>query len=490
MTELGPTFIKLGQMLSTRADMIGPAMAQELSSLQSGTPADPSDAVRKIIEVELQQPISEMFDDFNEVPLASASIGQVHQAKLKDGRLVVVKVQHVGIEDKIRDDLEILVAAAELVEEHLPDMRNYRPRATTAEFQRTLRRELDFAREERNLAHFIQNFKVNTSVRFPAPVAEFSTSRVLTMEFLEGTQLSKTDALRDQGVDLCDIAKRGAQVFLTMIFEHGFYHADPHPGNILVLKDQTIGLLDCGMVGRIDDRTREQIEEMLLAIAGRDAQRLTSLIVRIGSVPPQLDQVSLDYDVQEFVGYYADQPLNQFDLGGALTEMTEIIRRYQILLPAGIGMLLKVLIMLEGTSRQLNPAFNLTELITPYQRTLIRRRFSPKRLWRRMMRLVTEWEQLGDILPRSLSDILVQVQTGRFEIHLQHRSLEPSINRLVFGMLTSSLFVGSSLMMSAKVDPTIADISVLGISGLIVSMVLGLRLIRAINKSGHLDERK
>ncbi len=487
--ELGPTFIKLGQILSTRADIIGQDLADELSQLQADAPADLPPVVRQTIERELARPLEEVFLEFHDLPLASASIGQVHRARLLDGTAVVVKVQHSGIEDKVRNDLEILVELADLAEVHLTELKNYRPRQTAADLQRSLRRELDFGREERNLLKFRALFAKDSTVHFPMPFPEWSTSRVLVMEYLEGIPVANAEALRASGNDLPALARHGAEVFLKMIFEHGFYHADPHPGNVLVLSGGVLGLIDSGMVGRIDESTREQIEDMLASLASRDANRLARVITRIGVVPGDLDLVALEYDVNEFVSHYADQPLNQFDLGGALSEMTEIIRRYNIVLPAGVALLIKVLIMLEGTSRLLEPNFNLTELIEPYQRKLILRRMSPRRQWKKLQRTFSEWQHLAEVLPRGVAEILTQVQSGKFEVHLQHKSLEPSVNRLVFGMLTSALFLGSAWLWANHVPPVIGEVPIFGVMGCTMAVFLGLRLMRAIAKSGHLDQR-
>src|SRR5262249_45873375 len=262
----------------------------------------------------------------------------------------------------------------------------YQPRATAAEFQRTLLRELDFGREARHLEQFAANFASDQTVRFPAPHLELSTGRVLCMDMLEGVYLSETERLVELGCDLSEVARRGATVFLEMIFRDGLYHADPHPGNLLLLSDGVIGMLDAGMIGRLDDRLREDIEDILMAIVGRNGDQLTAIITRVGSIPPALDRAGLSDDVTEFLLYYGTRPLDQFDLGGALTEMTEIIRRYHILLPTGMALLLKVLVMLEGTSRFLNPQFNLIELMRPYQQKLMWRRLAPdrhlKKVWR------------------------------------------------------------------------------------------------------------
>ena len=240
-----------------------------------------------------------------------------------------------------------------------------------------------------------------------------------------------------------------------MIFDHGFYHADPHPGNLMVMEGCRIGLLDFGMVGRIDERLHEDVSEMLVALSNLDAEHMTAMILRLGKTPADLDRSALSLDVADFLSYYASQSLDKFDLSGALNEMMEQIRRYHIMLPARIAMLLKALITLEGTARLVSPKFNLVEMIRPYRRKLLWRRFSPRRRLRKLHRLYSELEHLVDILPQGIADILEQMQSGRFDIHLDHRGLEPSVNRLVLGMLASALFVGSSLLLSRGVPPLI-----------------------------------
>lgn len=494
LTELGPTFIKLGQVLSTRADLVGVALAEELAQLQSQTPADPPEVVQRLIEQELGRPVAEIFAQFDERAMASASIGQVHRAQLPNGQDVVVKVRHAGVEAKIRVDLDILAGLAQLAE-GFPELKNYRPRATVAEFQRIILRELDFARELRHMQQFRRNFAGRATIRIPRPITALSTSQVLVMERLIGIKLTERETLVRAGVDLVETARRGANLYLEMIFLHGFYHADPHPGNLMVLEDNVIGLLDFGMVGRIDEQLLEDVEELLLAVGNRDANHMTSIITRVGQVPSQFDRTSLSLDVADFVAHYTTQQLDEFDLSGALNEMVEMIRRYQITLPARIAMLVKVLVMLEGTSRLLEPKFNLTEIMTPYQRRLALRRLSPGRQVRKLRRVLAEFEHLLSVLPHGLREILEQVQSGKFDVHLDHRGLEPSVNRLVFGLLTSALFLGSSLLLSRNVPPVIdlppllPKTSILGLAGSLVSIALGLRLFRAINKSGHLDRR-
>lgn len=482
LIELGPTFIKLGQILSTRPDLVGVELAEELQDLQANVPADSGDVVRKTIETELGHPVEELYAAFDDRPLAAASIGQVHQARLHSGEAVVVKVQRTDIARKVEVDLEILAGLA-LLAERIPEFRNYRPQATVAEFRRVLSRELDFRRERRTMQQFARNFANDPSLHIPRTFARLSTSRVLTMELVEGIPLNEINRLAETDVDKEEIARRGARLYLEMIFTHGFYHADPHPGNIRLLAGNVIGLLDFGMVGRIDQRLREDIEEALLAAVSQDAEHLTGVITRVGAVPRELDRAGLGLDLADFVSHYANQPVDEFDLSGALKEMTEIIRRYRIMLPARIGMLIKVLVTLEGTSRLVSPKFNLAEVMAPYEKQMRWKLMSPGRRLQRLWRLASEIQRFLEILPQGMIDILEQVQSGKFDVHLDHRGLEPSVNRLVLGMLASALFLGSSLLLSRSVPPRVGDISVFGAAGCLVGVALGLRLWRAIGRS-------
>lgn len=501
LAELGPTFIKLGQLLSTRPDLVGVALAEDLQHLQADVPSDPPAVVRATIESELGRPLGEAFAQFEEGAFASASIGQVHRATLPDGHAVVVKVQRADIRRKVAVDLDILAGLAQLAD-MIPEFQNYRPRALVAEFERVLTRELDFGRELRHMEQFARDFRGNPTVRIPRTYPGLSTGRVLTMERIEGIKLAEKDRLRDSGLDLDEVARRGANLYLEMIFSNGYYHADPHPGNVLLLDGHVIGLLDFGMVGRIDERLQEDIEEGLLAVGSRDAEHLTSVIVRAGAVPADLDRSGLSTDVADFIFHYGSQSLEEFDLSGALKDLTELIRRYHITLPAKIAMLIKVLVTLEGTSRHLNPRFSLIEVMQPYRKKMLLRRLSPGRRFRKLRRMASEVGRLVEVLPRSLMEILQQVQTGKFDVHLDHRGLEPSVNRLVLGMLASALFLGSSVMLSLRVPPLFQDLwligawrllqplSVPGAFGIALSVALGLRLWRAISKSGHLDRRR
>ncbi|WP_417747528.1 ABC1 kinase family protein [Rosistilla oblonga] len=491
LTELGTTYIKLGQVLSTRPDLVGQTLADELAQLRENTPADDPAAVIEAIQSELGGSVEELFAEFETTALASASIGQVHCAITHAGEPVVVKVQHPGIERRIVNDLEIMLKLAELGEQQSVRLRQYRPVQTTREFQKTLLQELDFAREMRNMETFRRNFADNAEVRFAKPYPELSSRRVLTMERFDGISVSDKKLLEQSGLDLLKIARQGANLFVEMIFRDGFYHADPHPGNMIILAaseqnaDGALAVLDCGMVGRIDETLRDQLETALIAAVGQDSAKMTKVVARIGEVPRDFDEAALHGAIQELIDNYAHQSLNEFDLSGCLHEIVEIIREHRIYLPAKVAMLLKVLIMLEGTSQQLSPDFSLAEIIKPYGRQAMLNRFSAKNLYGRLKSNAEDWQNLVEMLPRDAAEILDNFKRGKFDVHLQHRRLEPIVNRLVMGLLTAALFVGSASMCSSEVPPTIRGFSIPGFFGCAIALAMGTGIWRDVRRSSR-----
>ncbi len=495
--ELGPTFIKLGQVLSLRPDLVGSALATELQQLQTQVPADSIESVRETIAAELGESVDAAFLSFEETSVASASIAQVHRAQLHDGTPVVVKVQHFNIQNKVREDMEVLAGLAGLAE-RIPELAAWQPRSLVEQLSRSLKRELSFTRELNNLLVFEKEFGRFEGLKIPKPFPKLSSSRVLTMERLDGQSIAEFNVSEAQlGNPVSNtLPRRAAELYMEMIFAKGLYHADPHPGNVLVLPDGTLGLLDFGMVGRIDDSLRETIEQMLLAVASGDVTLLTILIKRVGKPPLQLDDSSLSIDVAELVATYGSQPLDAFDLSGVLNDVTDILHRHRISLPQQTALLLKTLITLEGTIGLLNPSFSLLEVMQPFFRKMWLRRLSPQRQARKIRRIYFELEGLLEKLPNQVSGLVEMVRQGKLDVHLSHRGLSPSINRLVLGLLTSSLLLGSSILLAFKVPPLLfigggpmglKDLSVLGLVGFVVSLLISFRLLLAINNSGHLD---
>lgn len=486
LAELGATFIKLGQILSTRNDIVGPELAKELTHLQSNIPADPYTIVKSTIENEFNQPVNKLYESFEEKPLASASIGQVHKAILNSGEEVVVKVQHSNIEEKVKNDLDILLSLAELAENNDEQLKLYQPYSIVKEFGRGLQLEVDFQLEKKNLELIGFNLAHHSDVVLPEVYPALSSKKVLTMTFLGGQSINNLDYLREEGINPYTLSDKVAQLYLDMIFRDNVYHADPHSGNIRILPDGKIALLDFGRVGRLDARTKEELEEMIVAVIERDDIQLTDFVMRIGSAK-ELDRDSLRSDISIFIAEHIGKSFRDFNLSNALEGLTKIIRKYHVMLPSNFALLIRVLLMLEGTLRYINPDFNLASHLEPYYKNALQRHFSPEILFQKIRRSYRNWDRFLEVLPRELSDILQKVRTGKLDINMEHHRLDLITNRLVYGILTASLFLGSSIVLAAKVPPAPYDISILGMAGCVVAFILGARLFWSIKKSGDLD---
>jgi ubiquinone biosynthesis protein len=473
--------------------LVGKKLADELAQLRADTPADDPAIAVALIEAELGGKIAALYASFESKAFASASIGQVHHATTHEGTPVVVKVQHAGIEEIIINDLEIIGVLAGIAELQSDRLKQYRPVQTTREFQKTLMHELDFRREMHNMQRFRKTFADETGIRFSEPYPMLSSRRVLTMERFDGISLSEKSELEHSDLDLDDLARRGANLFVEMIFRDGFYHADPHPGNLMVLSGRIatnsgeiaeIGVLDCGMVGRIDDGLRDDLELGLIAAVRHDAAKIAEAVARVGNVPSDYDQTALKEAIQDLIDNYSIQSLKDFDLSGCLNDVVRIIQESKIYLPAKVAMLIKVLIMLEGTAHQLSPRFSVAELIQPYGKKALRNRFSLKKMLGRLKANFEDWEHLLAILPRDSADILRNLKRGKFDVHLQHRRLEPIVNRLVMGILTAALFMGSASLCINHVRTTLFGFSVPGFLGCGIAVIMGIQITFAIRRSG------
>jgi ubiquinone biosynthesis protein len=483
LSELGTTFIKLGQMLSTRSDLVGREVARELARLQSDAPPDPPGVAEATIEGELGKPPAALFAHFESTPFASGSIAQVHHARLHTGENVVVKVQKEGIESQVETDLDILSDLAEPAERHIPSLKLYHPVAVVRQFTRMMRRELDFGRELRNLQQFGRSFAADDSVHFPVPFPEYSTRRVLTMERIEGVLVSQIKLLPELQPELDEFARRGANMYLEMIFRDSFYHADPHPGNLMLLPGQVVGVLDAGMAQRLDDGVRELVEDLLLAYAHGDAEAMTDAVCDLSTSPPIGRRQQLHGDIVELLDDYAEEALGAVDVAALTSSLLEIIHRNRLFLPPAASLLLRMLGTLEGTAKLVNPSFDLFELIQPYADRAARRRFAPRRAWLQIQRDVREWHRLARSFPRDLNELLQRMRSGTFSVHLEHRRLDPVVNRLVLGLLTSSLLLGSSLLWSMRAAPIVRGVPLLGAAGYAVAVLMGLRLFGEIRRS-------
>lgn len=489
LIELGTTFIKLGQILSTRGDLVGPEVADELSKLQAETPSDSEQQIIQTIEDELGDELSTIFSEFDFSPLGSASIGQVHRAKLLNGETVVVKVQHANIEDKITADIEILTLLATLAEKYDPQLRLYQPRSLIKDFSNNLYKELDYNKELKNMELFRANFINQPQIHIPITYPEFSGKRMLTMEYLDGFSIADSKKLQSDTCNKKTIAQHGVNMYLDMIFKDRVFHADPHPGNIWILPNNTIGLLDSGMIGRLEPELQEAFENMLMAVSEKDSVEVTYQITRICTLPKGFDRKQLQQDVDEFIFEFFGRSIESLSISETLNSLTSIIRAHHLLMPTGISLLIRVLIMLEGSSKLLDRSFSINDAIIPYTHKVRLRRFNPKKIAHRLGKSLTAWERLITALPADLETLFDKMRRGSFDVSIQHRHLDAVINRLVYGVLTGSMVLGGSMLLSSEIPPLINGFSVLGGIFIGISVVLGYKLLKAISDSGSLVDK-
>lgn len=460
LEELGTTFIKLGQLLSTRPDLLSPEYLLEFAKLQDEAPPFDSDVAIEVIEDELSQPIKDIFAFFDCQPLAAASIGQVHAARLPDGTEVIVKVRRPGVVEQVEEDLEILHNLAAAANRRWEFAKRYDLLGLVQEFALTLRAELDYIRECQNADRFAANFNADKTVHIPRVFWEATTSRALTQQRIRGVKVSEVTSLDQFGINRNELAKRGTQAILKMIFEDGFFHADLHPGNFFVEPDGRFGLVDFGMVGVVDEKTQDYLANLILALTRQDYDRLTEAVLELEVVKHRVDRNELRRDLEHLIKPYFGLPLGQVKLGALFNEAFIIIHRHRLHIPPHLALLIKTIILLEGIGTTLDPNFHLTEVIAPYAEQLMLRLFSPRRLAKKLGQAGIDAARLGIEIPQQLRQILTEIQRGGFEVGMAPGSFEPLItrlerlaNRIVLGVIAAAFIVGLAVLLSVYRPP-------------------------------------
>ena len=493
LEELGPTFIKLGQILSTRPDVIPHAFVREFEKLQDNVPSFSFEEALTQITGELGGPVEQFFAYVDPVPLAAASIAQVHRARLNSGEDVVIKVRRPGIVDVVESDISALMALASLAERHVSGSELYGPVGVVREFARTIRREMDFTREGHTIEKFRDNFINTPWMYFPKVYWQQSSRAILTMEYIAGVKVSDKDNLIEQGLDGKLIARRGADAFLEMVLKHGFFHGDLHPGNVLILPDNVICLLDYGIVGRMDEGLKTFLTDILTAIINRDMDEIVSLLLFAGDISDSLDIRALKRDLFNFIDGYYEIPLKEIEVGRMLMEFIEIITLYNIRIPLDLMLLAKSLVLIEGMGRTLDPAFDMVEHLRPFIVNAIRQKFSPRRISRDINQILSSYLNLARNIPRDLKEIINRINRNKFKIDLEHRGLDKftadfdrSINRLSTSMILAAMIIGSSIIMQTDKGPKIMGFPMLAFMGYTVAGLVGLWLVYAIIRSGRM----
>ncbi|HTT12109.1 MAG TPA: AarF/UbiB family protein [Burkholderiaceae bacterium] len=490
--ELGPTFIKLGQMLSMRDDLLPPKWTAELGRLRSNATPVPFAEILPVIERSLGRPHTEVFVDLEPVPAGAASIAQVHRARLHDGRAVVLKVRRPGIEAKVEADLRLLSHLAQFIQNEVPEARRFQPVRVVEEFRRSLMRELDLATEARNIERLAHNFRGEPHVLIPHVFPQWTTEEMNVQEHIDGFSGEDVAALERAGLDPKVLAQRGVDNVLKMILVDGFFQADPHPGNVIYLPGNRIAMIDFGMVGRLSPARRSQIVDLLVGITRRESEPMVEVLLDWAG-EEAADEERLAADVEEFLADYADRPIKDIRVGELIGRITAMMRTHGIVLPSDLTLMFKALITLEGSGRRYDPDFVLVDRLKPFVDRAIAARYAPAEMGRRGGASIGQFVDLVRAIPGDLGRLLKDARRGRLRLDLDlkrldtfHRKLDRTINRITIGIMTASVVVGSSIVMTVTSGPQVFGMpvfTVLGLLGYLLAFVNSVWVIVSIWRS-------
>ncbi len=489
--ELGPTFIKLGQILSTRPDIGPEEYITELLKLQDEVSQFPFEEVVKVIEREFKRPWREVFREVEKTPVAAASIAQVHRAVTRDGTEVMLKVQRPGIEEIIETDTSILRYLARLMIRYLPETRAHDPMGTVDEFSRTIKKEMDFTLEASYMERFRVNFAGDRRVRIPKVYWDYTRKRILTMERMKGIKIDDVERLRENAIDTEKVAHLIVEVFFTQVFDHSLFHGDLHPGNILVADEDTLVFLDFGIVGRLDEELKRHLADIFLGVLREDFEGLTRLYLQMGILPEDIDEAAFAREYWDVMVRYVHGPASRVSIGDLLMGHIRLITRYAVKIPKDLLLFSKCILELEGLVRTLDPEANIIEECRPYAAKAVRERMRPSTIVSEGLSTVSDYSNFVNTLPGYARRIMKKVMTDNLSVDFVHRGLEDllgeidrSSNRLTFGIIMAAMVIGSSLILATGAGPTVNGYPVLGIIGFVLAGLLGLWLSFQILRSG------
>ncbi|HLX32630.1 MAG TPA: AarF/ABC1/UbiB kinase family protein [Gaiellaceae bacterium] len=495
LDELGPTFVKFGQLLSTRPDIVPPDIVVELRALQDDVRPFPFEQAERVIEEDLGNTLERLFVEFDPTPVAAASIGQVHRATLPNGRAVAVKVQRPGAASQIDADLTLLYQAARLARERIRALDFVDARSLVDEFARSIRKELDYRLEGRNAQTFHRHFAGDPHVRVPKVYWNYSSARVLTLEWVDGIQVADLDLVSMTLDERRDIAYRITETWMTMIFRHGFFHGDPHPANLLVPPEQgTIGLVDFGSAGKLTDDDMSKLTGLFIDAANENVEQLPRRLSDLGVRYPKDREAELHAELRELYYRYYGASLSEIDPIQVIREGFQLIYSLNLRLPTRFLLLDRAIATLGSVGQELYPDFNVFEVARPYARDLMLERFTPERVARRARREAIRYAQVIAEAPHQFHDFMEEIRDGQIEVGFVHKGLDDVLakldtlfNRIVIALVVVGGLIGSSLIgIFAKGGPHLLGVNVISIAGFAFSAILGVWLLWGVVRSGRL----
>ena len=493
LEELGPTFIKFGQILSVRPDLIPLDLCEELSKLQDRVPPFPYEDVKKQIKDSFGKLPEELFSSFDPVPFAAASLGQAHKARLHTGENVVIKVQRPNLNKIITTDMDILNTFAQLADRYMQDIRVLNPTTIVEEFSKVIRKEIDFTYEAHNMDKFRKNFKDNKTVHIPKVYWDYTRPMVMTTEEIQGIRLNEYLLQPHTTEEKKAVAVNGANAVLQQIFIDGFFHADPHPGNIFVLPNNVSAFIDFGIVGRLDEETRDAIITLLIAVSKKNIPGIIKALEMLGAIDEENPTRDLKNDINEFLERHYDIPLKQIEVSAMLHQAIDLMTRHKLKIPPQFHLLFKTFATIDGVARQLDPEFNSILHTKPFVEKLVHERYDPRRIFKDIEMYSNEVIEILKYIPKDTFEILRKIKKGTLKIEFEHQGLskfisemDKSSNRVSFSLVISALIIGSSLIIMANKGPLVYGFPALGILGFLFGGILGMGLAIGILRSGRL----
>ncbi len=493
LEELGPTFIKFGQLLSLRPDMLPEALITELSKLQDEVEPFPFEKVIEIIEKDYQRPVCEIFTEITPEPIGSASIAQVHKAILLNGDKVIIKVRRPDIEKTIESDIEILFHFAKMLSNRFPEIKLYEPVRMVGEFARHIRREIDFSIEAQNCERFNKNFEGDTTIHIPAVYSQFTTERLLVLEHMSGIKADRVEELKALGFDLKTIAHNGASAFFKMVLIDGLFHGDPHPGNVFIRYDGAIAFIDFGITGKLSSEHQVRVVNMFLGLMTKDSDKILKNLLVMGVMPNNIDIALLKYEIDEFIDDYYGRPLKNIELGKVMLQTIKIAVRHKIRVPAEYSLLSKATMEIEAIGRNLDPDFEANKIAGPFIKEITKKLLWPDNFSKFIINFAEDIKEFVTESPRSFNSIIKKVEKGKLAIEFHHIGLEDLINkldsvssRISVALIISAIIVASGFIVMTGRGPMVYGIPAIGLVGFVTAGFLGIILIVSVLRSGRL----